>query len=211
MSVSNLFKSKKQRERDERKERRQSFRQAENTVEDVKDRVKQMDKDGKKLWEQAREAMKSGQKSVANRLLISYRAQQVLMGKLEQKRWVFEQYLTKLQAASSDQQFADALAGINKVTNIDPERVADVFEEAQDLLGEQVDSDRFWERMYTKETEGASAAMEDHIPSMDELTKQLSEEAAVEVGGGTSERVGSEVDSRIQAGQDRVKKLLDGK
>ncbi len=100
---------------------------------------------------------------------------------------------------------------LNKVIKIDPERVADVFEEAQDLLGEQVDSDRFWERMYTKETEGASAALEDHIPSVEEMSKQLTEEAAVEVGGGTTERVSSEVDSRIQAGQERVKKLLDGK
>ncbi|MFH0909547.1 MAG: Snf7 family protein [bacterium] len=209
--MSFMFKSKKERAKEARRDQRQAFRQAENAIDDVKERIKQMDKDAKKQWDQAREAMKAGQKSVAQRLLISYRASQVLITKLEQKRWVFEQFFTKLQAANSDQQFADALSGINKVIKIDPERVADVFDEAQDLLGEQLDSDRFWEKMYTKETEGATASLEDHIPSLDELGKQLEQEAAVEIGGGATERVNTELDSRIKAGQERVKKLLDGK
>jgi hypothetical protein len=208
--MSFLFKSKKERERAMRRDQRHAFRQAENAIDDVKDRVKAMEKESGKQWQQAREALKSGQKAVAQRHLIGYRASQVLMTKLEQKRWVFEQYFTKLQAAQSDQQFSNALGAINKVIQIDPEKVADVFEASQDLLGEQVDTDRFWEKLYTKETEGASASLEDHIPSLDELGKQLEQEAAVEVGG-SSEKAGAELDGRIQAGQDRVKKLLDGK
>lgn len=208
--MSNLFKSKKQRERDERKERRHAFRQAENAVEDVKDRIRSMEKDAKKQWDQARDALKAGQKAVAQRLLTSYRASQVLQTKLEQKRWVFEQYLTKMQAADSDNAFAAALGAINKVIKIDPERVADVFDEATDLLGEQMDTDRFWGRLYEKEMDGASGALEDHIPSLADLAKQLESEAAAEIGGRT-EKVGGELDSRITAGQDRVKKLLDGK
>ena len=132
------------------------------------------------------------------------------MTKLEQKRWVFEQYLTKMQVAQSDQEFADALAAINKVIKINPERVADVFESARDLLGEQVDTDRFWAKLYDKEMEGAAGALEDHIPSVDELSKQLEDEAAADVGGG-AEKAGSELDQRIASGRDRVKKLLEGK
>ncbi len=205
-----LFKSKKEREREARRDQRHAFRQAENAIEDVKDRIKQMEKDSSKIWAQARDYMKAGQKAAAQRSLISYRASQVLMTKLEQKRWVFEQYFTKMQAAKSDQQFADALSAMNKVVRIDPERVADVFDEAQDLLGEQVDADRFWDKLYTKETEGASAGLEDHIPSLDDLGKQLEQEAAAEVGGNTAQ-AGAEVDARIKAGQERVRNLLDGK
>ena len=208
--MSNLFKSKKERQREERRDRRQAFRQAENAVEDVKDRIKQMDKDAQKQWSQAREALKAGQKAVAQRLLTSYRASQVLQTKLEQKRWVFEQYLTKMQVAQSDNDFAAALGALNKVIKINPENVEDVFDEAQDLLGEQMDTDRFWGRLYEKEMDGATGALEDHIPSMDDLSKQLESEAAAEIGGRT-EKVGGELDSRITAGQDRVKKLLDGK
>lgn len=208
--MSNLFKSRAQREKEARREQRRAFRQAENAIEDVKDRIKQMAREAEKQWAQAREALKSGQKAAAQRLLVSYRAHQVLIMKLEQKRWVFEQYFTKLQAARSDQQFSDALAAINKVVNIDPEKVADVFEASQDMLGEQVDTDRFWQRLYEKETEGASGALEDHIPSLDDLSRQLEAEASAEIGG-TSETAGRELDDRVQAGQQRIRKLLDGK
>ena len=55
------------------------------------------------------------------------------MTKLEQKRWVFEQYLTKMQMAQSDQEFSEALQALNKVVKIDPDKVADVFEASKDL------------------------------------------------------------------------------
>ncbi len=209
--MGNLFKTKKQRERDERKERRRAFRDAENRIDDVKERIRTMERDAKKQWEQAREAIKAGQKAAAQRHLTSYRAAQALMTKLEQKRWVFEQYLTKMEVARSDQEFADALAAVNKVTQIDPERVADVFETSQDILGEQMDADRFWSKLYEKEMSGAEGSLEDYIPSMDELEKQLESEASVEIGGEAVQRAGGEIDEQIKSGQDRVKKLLDQK
>lgn len=209
--MGNLFKTKKQRERDERKQRRRAFRDAENQIDDVKERIRTMERDAKKQWEQAREAIKAGQKAAAQRHLTSYRAAQALMTKLEQKRWVFEQYLTKMEVARSDQEFADALAAVNKVTQIDPERVADVFETSQDILGEQMDSDRFWSKLYEKEMSGAEGSLEDYIPSMDELEKQLESEASVEIGGEAVQRAGGEIDERIKSGQERVKKLLEGK
>lgn len=208
----NLFKSKKERERDERRDRRHAFRQAENAIDDVKDRVKSMEKESKKQWDTAREALKSGQKAAAQRALTSYRASQVLSTKLEQKRWVFEQYMTKMQAAQTDNQFAAALGALNQVIKIDPERVADVFDSAQDILGEQVDADRFWDKLYGKEMEGATGALEDHIPSMAELSGQLEQEVAAEVGGATAPASASQaIDGRLAAGQERVKKLLEGK
>lgn len=209
--MANLFKSKKQREKDQHKDRRRAFRQAEKSIDDVKDRIRQLDKTAKKQWTEAREALKAGQKAAANRQLNSYRAAQVLMTKLEQKRWVFEQYITKMEVASSDAEFANALAAVNKVTMIDPERVADVFEESQDLLGEQMDSDRFWGKLYEKEMDGAGAALEDYIPSLDELSTQLEAEAAAEVGGGAVAEAGGKVDQSIAAGRSRVEELLNGK
>ena len=208
--MSMLFKSKKEREREDRRDRRRAFRDAENRIEDVKDRVKQMQKDADKQWAVAREALKSGQKAAAQRGLVAYRASQVLQTKLEQKRWVFEQYLTKMQVAQTDQEFASAMGALNKVVQINPDQVADVFEASQDILGEQMDADRFWSKMYDKEMEGASGSLEDRIPTVDELSKQLEAEAGAEVGG-SAEKAGAELDARVKSGQDRVKKLLDGK
>ena len=132
--------------------------------------------------------------------------------KLEQKRWVFEQYLTKMEVAQSDNQFADALGAINKIIRIDPERVEDVFGEAQDMLGEQVDADRFWNKMYSSEMEGANGSLQDHIPSFEDMQAELEQQVAAEISSPASPAAaGSAIDERISAGQKRVKDLLDGK
>lgn len=207
--MSILFKSKKERERQQRRDRRQAFRRAQNAVDDVKDRIATLEKDARKQWDQAREAMKAGQKAAAQRMLTGYRAGQVLITKLEQKRWVFEQYLARMQAAQSDNEFASALAAVNKVVEIDPERTADVFGETHELLGEQLDTDRFWSKLYAKEMDGASGDLEDRIPSLDELGTQLEQEAAVEIGGAPV-KADTAIDDAIKSGRERVKKLLDG-
>ena len=209
--MARLFMGKEGRRKQERRDRRKAFRRAENVIADVKDRIKKLDREAKKQWQQAREELKSGQKAAAQRMLTSFRAAQILMTKLEQKRWVFEQYKTKMEMAQSDNEFAGALGSINKVVNINPEAVADVFDTTQDLLGEQVDADRFWEQLYEKEMEGAAGALEDHIPSLDELNEQLRQEAAIEVGGKAAEKVSSALDERIGSGQERIKKILDDK
>ena len=55
---------------------------------------------------------------------------------------------------------------------------------------------------------GAEGALEDHVPSVDELTSLMEGEAADEVGG-KSRDVAEDVDQRIGAGLDRVKKHLE--
>lgn len=200
------------RRRLERRERRHAFRDAENAKQDVIDRQKRLDKEAKENWAKAREALKNGEKAAANRALTAARAAQVLAMKLEQKRWVFEQYLTKMEVAQSDNQFADALGQINKIIRIDPEHVEDVFGTAQDMLGEQVDADRFWNKMYENEMGSANGALQDHIPSMEEMESQLEQEVAAEVGGAAAPAAaGATLDSRISEGQKRVKDILDGK
>lgn len=200
------------RRRLERRERRHAFRDAENAKQDVIDRQKRLDKEAKENWAKAREALKNGEKAAASRALTAARAAQVLAMKLEQKRWVFEQYLTKMEVAQSDNQFADALGQINKIIRIDPERVEDVFGTAQDMLGEQVDADRFWNKMYENEMGSANGALQDHIPSMEEMESQLEQEVAAEVGGAAAPAAaGSTLDARISEGQKRVKDILDGK
>ena len=203
-----FFKTRKERERMARRKRRRAFRQAENSVLEVKERIKRMEKEASKDWKKAKESMQSGEKAAAQRSLTSYRAAQVLMTKLEQKRWVFEQYLMKMEAAGTDQEFASALAAVNKVVEINPERVEDVFDAAQDTLGEQQDAERFWSSLYDREMDGAEGALEDHIPSMEELGKTLEEDAGSAISN-SSEKVAEDLKGRISEGRERVKKLLD--
>jgi len=206
--MSNLFKSKKARERDDRKERRKAFRQAENALDDVKERQRSLEKEADKQWSAAREATKAGEKEKVRRVLTGYRATQVMLTRVEQKRWVFEQYVNKMEMARTDTEFTEALSKVNAVTKVDPEKTADVFDASNELLGEQADSDRFWERLYEKESGGAASKMEDQLGTMDDLSQQLEEEAAIEIGGGQA-GAESALNERLQASQERVKKILD--
>ena len=173
-----FFKSKKEIERAERREKRHALRKAEGAVDEVTERIKRMEKDAEAEWNRAREATKEGKQAAAQRALTSYRSAQVLITKLEQKKWVFRQVLMKMETAGTDSEFAKALGMVNKVTNINPEMVEDVFDEAGDILSEADDTDKFWAQMYGKEVEGSKQALQDHIPSMEELEKTLQEEVA---------------------------------
>ncbi len=142
MALGDLFKSKKDREKEDQRKRRKAFREAESAVDVVKERVGKFKKERDKAWAEARQYLKDGQKGAAQRCLQTCRAAEMMGAKLEMKRWVFEQLLTKLDLAKTDQEFTASMAAINTVVKIDPEAVADVMGEIEDKLGDQVDTDK---------------------------------------------------------------------
>ena len=216
MGLGDLFKSKKEREREEAKKRRKAFREAENAVDVVKDRIAKLKKDRDKSWADGRQYLKDGQKAAAQRCLQACRASEMLMSKLEMKRWVFEQLLSKLELAKSDQDFSRALNAINAVVEIDPEAVADVLGEVQDKLGEQLDADKIWEKVYGKEMEGVATQMTDVIPSIEDMEKQLQDEVAADLGTvrpikeAEDGEAGPSLKQQIGEARKRLKDLLEG-
>lgn len=215
MPLGDLFKSNKDRERDQAKKRRKAFRDAENAVDVVKDRIAKLKKDRDNSWSEARVYLKDGQKAASQRCLQSVRAAEMLSSKLEMKRWVFEQLLSKLELAKSDQDFTKALGAINTVIKIDPEAVSDVLDEVQDKLGEQVDTDKIWEKVYGKEMEGVETQMTDVIPSIEDMEKQLQDEVAADLGSHKpielteDKETGPNIKEQIGEGHRRLKDLLE--
>ena len=215
MAIGDLFKSKSEREREREKKRRQAFREAEKAVDAVKDRVKKLKADRDKSWVEARGYLKDGQKSSAQRSLQSVRANELMMSKLEMKRWVFEQLLTKLEMAKTDQEFAGAIGAINTVVKIDPDAVADVLGEVEDKLGEQIDVDKIWEKMHEKEMDGVENQATDRVPSIDQMMVDLEDEVSEQIGGNaTGTKTNSSKDSgvkeQIGEGRRRLKDMLEG-
>lgn len=214
MAFSDLFKSKKEREREEAKVRRKAFREAESSVDNVKERISKLKAERDKSWTEARNYLKEGQKSAAQRGLQACRANEMLISKLEMKRWVFEQLLNKLELAKTDQDFTKALGAINTVVQIDPEQVGDVMDEIQDKIGEQVDTDKVWEKVYGKEMEGVETQMTDVVMSVEDMEKQLQDEVAAELGdtGRVQNKEQndeqSELSQQIGEGRKRLKDLL---
>jgi len=215
MGFGDLFKSKSERQKETQKKRRKAFREAESAVDDVKGRIEKMKRDRDKAWKDARQYLKDGQKAASQRCLQTVRASELLMTKLEQKRWVFEQLLSKLEMAQTDQEFSKSLSAINAVVEIDPEAVADVLDEVQDKLGEQVDTDKIWEKVHEKEMEGVENKLSDVVPSIEEMAAQLEDEVAEDINEdkpsrskGKGEK--SETRDKIGEGRKRLKDLLEG-
>ena len=208
-NLSQLFKSAKQREREKERQRRQAFRRAEMALDDVKAKLKNLEREGKDAWVQARELMKTGQKAAAQRGLVKYRATQVMTVKLDQKRFAFEQSLMQLEMAKTDNSFARALDLMATVTDINPEKVDDVLVSVDMKRSEQGEVDKLWQKEYQRFMEGAEGAMEDFVPSLEELSAQLEDEAAQEVGTAESEAAKGELAENIEEGRERIRKLLE--
>lgn len=213
MGFGDLFKSKKEREREEKKKRRKAFREAETAVDAVKGRITKLKREYDESWAEARQHLKDGQKAAAQRCLQSCRAAEVMISKVETKRWVFEQLLTKLELAKTDLEFSKSLEALNTVIHIDPDAVADILDEVQDKLGEQVDTDKVWEQVYGKEMEGVRNHQADTIPSLEEMEALLTDEVAAEIGGGIAEggeaATGKPIAGRIGEAKERLRKLME--
>lgn len=211
--MSHFFKSRRERAREERRERRRAFRNAENALDSVKERIVKLEKETGATWSQAQEALREGKDEQARRLLEGYRSARVLVLSLERKRWVFEHQLTRLDVAQSDQEFSSALEELAKLVDIDPGRVGAALDRSDDLLADQSDTDEEWDRVYERMTGTKADGIREPVPDLDALQEKLVREVT-----GASDTPASKVaesssapanrDQRIASGRERVKRLL---
>lgn len=213
MSFKDIFKSKSTREKEARKKRRKAFRDAERAVESVQERTDKLKSERDSNWAEARSYLKAGQKAAAQRSLQTVRANEMIIDQLEKKRWVFDQLLTKLEMSKTDQEFTQSLKAIDAVVEIDPEAVADVMDEINDKLGEQLDVDKIWNKTFDKEMAGVESKMTDSIPTVEDMMQNLQDEVAADLRGdkiveGTGEG-GSKLAEEISESREKLRKLME--
>ncbi len=213
MGLGDVFKSKSTREKETRKKRRKAFRDAENAVDTVKDRIKLLKDERDSNWTEARTYLKEGQKAAAQRSLQTVRANEMVMDQLEKKRWVFDQLLTKLEMSKTDQEFTQSLKAIDAVVEINPESVADVMDEINDKLGEQLDVDKIWNKAFDKEMSGVESKMTDTIPTVEDMMKNLQDEVAADLRGDKivedTGNGGSKITEEISESREKLRKLME--
>lgn len=176
MGLTDLIKGRKERERDENRSRRRGFRDAQTALEVVKTRVKKLQSERDEIHSRAREYVQGGQKVAAQRLLQSVRRNELQIHNLEQKKWVFEQVLTKLELAHSDREITRALKTLNIAVKIDPEEIEDTLSLTDEQLSDQEASDRSFERVYEKEMAGVAGSLHESVPSVEEMMADLEDE-----------------------------------
>lgn len=217
MGFADLFKSSREKEREQARARRKALRDVESSTDAVKEDIAALKNERDKAWTQAREYLRDGQKAAAQRLLQSVQSRELMMGKLEKKLWVFNQHTLKMKMAKTDQEFATALNWLNTTLKIDPDRIADLLGGVDDSLSEQVAVDKIWEKGYEKEMNGL--AQSDAVPSVEEMMGNLEKEVVADVMDGTpmtsvapsaEQKTVGGIAEEIGEGRRRLKALMDG-
>lgn len=212
MGLKDLFKSGEEIRKEKERARRKAIRDAERAGDSVKDKIADLKLERDKAWNEARAYLRDGQKAAAQRCLQTVQANEIMMGKLERKNWVFNQYITKMQMAKTDQDFAAALDTLNGVLNIDPDKISDVLIEVDDSLSEQSEIDKKWDKQYAAEMNGIAKV--DSIPSIEDMMSNLEKEVVADVSGGkiqTSANTQSSIAEEIGTGRRKLKDLIDNK
>jgi len=212
MAFGDLFKSKKQREREERKKKRRANRRVDNALDDIRGRVEELRKKRDADWDAARQYLKDGQKSAAARSVKACRATEMLMNRLDRKAWLWEQKVTNLGAAETDTEMAGALQEMVALSKIDPDTIQDTLDDVNFALDEQSDVDKALDREYAREMNGVETEMTDQVPSLEDMEKMLEDEVAAEIGSGRTEaevQTQSDVSGEIEEGRRRLKDLME--
>ncbi len=186
-SFSNLFKTKQEREKELRRRQRRAFTKAEDAVDSVNSAINELTKDKLKSWDDAKKAASIGQKAAAMLSLQKFRALEVQIYQLQKRKWVFQNYLTRLKMLDVNNVFVEAMEAINQVVAVDVDAIADAMDNIDDKLLEGAEADRIWEKNFEKNLNGMSIKETDIIPDVDSLFNSLQGEVALDIGGGAKD------------------------
>ncbi|MDO4588085.1 MAG: hypothetical protein Q4C95_12455 [Planctomycetia bacterium] len=211
MGLRDLFKTPKQRLIERKTLERQTHRKAESALDACNERVQTLKAEGKKIWNETIDYLKSGDKLSAKRNMLMYRWHQKIIEQLERKKFIFQKYIIILENAKTDNVFSEAMDTIVKLIDVNPEIIIDKLETADEKFSELSEIDKYYEKAFGKEMAKSEEGMLDSIPSIDEMMKQAEQEAAVQIDPSPSvlNTPDSELTSKISAGLSKIKKMLE--
>jgi len=207
MPLSDLFKSRKQREREERLQRRRRLRETERAVENCRQQAEDLKKESARHWDEARTHLKSGRRDACERALRSYRSTEMLVGQLEKKYWVGRQMLLKIQSMDLDKQMADSLGALIRVMQVDPAELETTLDDVRSVLDTQEEMEGIWDVMDGETSRAMDRQSTEQLPGIDDLMSQLEEEVVVDtVGNGGMDE--ARLREQIGEGRERLRKLM---
>ena len=206
-SFSNLFKTKQEREKELRRRQRRAFTKAEDAVDTVNSAINELTKDKLKSWDDAKKAASIGQKGAAMLSLQKFRAIEVQIYQLQKRKWVFQNYLTRLKMLDVNNVFVEAMEAINQVVAVDVDAIADAMDNIDEKLLDGAELDRMWEKSFEKNVNGMSVKETDIIPDVDSLFNSLQGEVALDIGG--SKNVTTKTKASINDVQAKMDAILN--
>ncbi len=225
MALKDLFISKDKRKEQLRQQREKALRAAEEAAKSTDITITEMQAERDKLWQQAKSYKKDGQQLAVQRTLKSYRAMEAHISTIEMKRWGFEQIITRIRLAETDQAFTSALEGLVAIQTADPQSLENTFERLGMQMENVEDSNKIWKSMYDEEMNKVETTVGEELPSIAEMDSLLDDEVLVEhdkpsviaatpketaaedISQMISKAEQDEFDKKIGIGQARLKKI----
>ena len=214
MSFSDLFKSKKEIEKEKRKAQRAEERKVERAIDNNNDRIGELKKEQKTAWEQARLQLQQGNRPAAERLLMQYKAIGVNIAKFEKQMTWAKNQLNTIRGAVDTKTTAEALKNLAGQVELSPEDVAEDIAAVDDIGADIKDIGKEMDKAFEKDQKNVLAEAQADVTSLDDdpLMAALEQEAAVEITGERKAVEGMGQPSArlddINAGRDRLNALL---
>lgn len=169
--IKKIFSSNTDRSKQNNLERRRAFRNADKVILTINTEINRLRNSQNSLWAEARTAKLNGQNMASRRALQRYRAQEGFLSSLDMKKWGFEQILSKMRLADTDQSFSEALQGLTNLTFSSPEKLENVLETINMKIEDLGDTTGTWESIGAEHLASAEGVL-----TLDELESQLEDE-----------------------------------
>ena len=151
MSFSDLFKSKKEIEKEKRKAQRAEERKVERAIDNNNDRIGELKKEQKTAWEQARLQLQQGNRPAAERLLMQYKAIGVNIAKFEKQMTWAKNQLNTIRGAVDTKTTAEALKNLAGQVELSPEDVAEDIAAVDDIGADIKDIGKEMDKAFEKD------------------------------------------------------------
>lgn len=175
------FRTKNEKEKDQRRQVRQAQRAVERSAELVLEKITEQKKNRDAAWKEASVYLKNGQQMQAKRSLQTVKMIESQINQLDKKYWVTNLYAAKLDMALVDKNLTASLGTLCKEIEIDSNQIEDIFSDISGKLGDQALIDKIWNKEHNKSMEGLDS--DEDLQSIDDMMKSLTNEVAMDING----------------------------
>ena len=180
MGLFDCFKSKSEREREQRRERRRNERKVEQDIEKFDEAIAKLTEERTKVWNQARELLKSGRKAEAQRTLLFYKKYDIAINKLEKQKVFLKSQALQVSTAGNVNTTLNDIKTMAADHNIDPDKLAESLDDVEMIAEDILDSDKIMNKAFDKDLDhmAQEVAAGDISYKDDELMAALENECA---------------------------------
>lgn len=213
MVFGNIFKSQKDRDREEKRRILRATNQLQRGIETLNRKALSFATDIEKAEKTAKKYAAEGKRDMARNISVKIRSYKIGIAKLEMKAAVMDKRKLQAEMAGTQKEFTEAIGQLNSLIEVDPDAFMDVVETEAERAEDQNEIDALWEQLFSQDMTDVEFAG-GPIESVDDILNGLEAEVSAEIGGPlpdvepNTENRKAQLD-KINEGIDSLEKLME--